>query len=327
MSDPLPSVTLFYGEDDFAISESLSEYKTRLGPSENALINSSEFDARHASSGEVRTILDTMPFLTTQRLVVITNLITRTGGLLDRVVVSDVLEYLPSVPEFTALVLVAPGKLPANSRLIKAVRAVKGAAIKNLALPKGGELVSWIQNRAQTQGGEFSIEGAHALTTAAGEETRLIANEIDKLLAYVEWSRPVHGEDVERLTPAASHANIFKLVDALGQRQGRVAMTELRHLLDQPGQDPFSIFAMIVRQFRLLLLARELQDQGARIPEIASGLGVQPFVAEKIASQARRYRIDQLERIYTRLLELDIAMKSGADQLVTLDTLVAGLTA
>ena len=143
----------------------------------------------------------------------------------------------------------------------------------------------------------------------------------------MDWSRPVRGEDVEHLTPAASHANIFKLVDALGQRQGRVAMTELLHLLDQPGQDPFSIFAMIIRQFRLLLLARELQDEGAHIPEIASGLEVQHFVAEKIAAQASRYTINQLEHIYTRLLELDIAMKSGADQLVTLDTLVAGLTA
>lgn len=326
MSDILPNVALLYGDDDFAIAEHLAALAARLGAPDNAGLNLDEFDARRTGIGDLRAVCDTMPFLTPQRMAVVTHLENSSGALIDRPVIKDLIAYVPAVPEFTSLVLVVNGKLRDNNKLLKTVGEHPEGEVRRFDIPTGSELIAWIQSRAAAQGGEFDRDGAHALALAAGDEPRLAAHEIDKLLAYVNWSRPVRGEDVEQLTPAASHANIFNLVDALGQRRGRTAMRELRRLLDQPGQEPFSIFAMIVRQFRLLLSAKEMVAQGCRAPEIASVLGVRPFVADKLISQSRRYSAEHLERVYARLLELDVEMKSGADHLATLDMLVVGLT-
>jgi DNA polymerase III delta subunit len=49
-------------------------------------------------------------------------------------------------------------------------------------------------------------------------------------------------------------------VDALGKREGKRAAHELHHLLDQ-GENPLGLLAMIVRQYRLLILVKELQAQ------------------------------------------------------------------
>lgn len=322
----LPPLSLLHGDDEFAIAEHLADLKRRLGPPENVALNTTEFDARFLKLAEMRAASDAMPFLAAQRLVVVNNMVGKGGAITNRQFIDDLLQYLPSLPPFTALVLVATGALPNNSRLLKGVRETPGGEVLKFAVPEGGELIQWILGRAAAGGGEFAVDGAQALAMAAGDDPRMLAQEIDKLLAYVKWSRPVRGEDVERLTPAASHANIFNLVDSLGRREGRRAIAELHRLLDQPGQEPLSIFAMIVRQFRLLLLAREMLDNGSRANEIASRLKLHPYVADKIAVQSRRYSLAQLEQVYSRLLALDLAMKSGADQVMTLDLLVAGLT-
>ena len=104
-------------------------------------------------------------------------------------------------------------------------------------------------------------------------------------------------------------------------------MNELDKLLSQPGQEPLSIFAMIVRQFRLLLQAKELVETRTPGNQMASQLKVPAFVADKLVQQSQRYSSAQLYQIYQHLLELDIAMKSGSDPATTLDRLVASLTA
>jgi DNA polymerase-3 subunit delta len=149
--------------------------------------------------------------------------------------------------------------------------------------------------------------------------------EIHKLLAYVNYKRPVEPDDVELLTADVGQGNIFAMVDALGNQNGRLAQGMLHRLLEQ--QDPISIFGMVVRQFRLLLLTREILDGGENMGDIARLLKVPPFVADKLVSQARRFSAPVLEAIYHRLMEIDEAIKTGkVPGDLALDTLFAALT-
>ena len=68
---------------------------------------------------------------------------------------------------------------------------------------------------------------------------------------------------------------------------------------------------MIIRQFRLLILAREVIDNGGRKAQIEKALSVHPFVAEKLEKQARYFSMEQLKDIYHRLLETDENMKTS----------------
>jgi DNA polymerase-3 subunit delta len=68
---------------------------------------------------------------------------------------------------------------------------------------------------------------------------------------------------------------------------------------------------MIVRQFRLLLLAREVLDGGGGEPEAMKAMGVPLFVARKALGQARRFPMPRLEAIYHKLLDVDEAAKTG----------------
>ena len=73
-------------------------------------------------------------------------------------------------------------------------------------------------------------------------------------------------------------------------------------------QDAFSIFGMVVRQFRLLLLAREVLENHGNVQK---ELKLHSFVAQKVMAQARKFSLESLENIYRHLLKVDEDAKTG----------------
>jgi DNA polymerase-3 subunit delta len=130
---------------------------------------------------------------------------------------------------------------------------------------------------------------------------------------------------VEKLATPGSQADIFKLVDSLAEGDGRTALRMLKKLLEE--QDPLSLFGMVVRQFRLLLQAREVLDEGGNQEAIARELHQPPFVARKLYNQAPHFTLSELESIHRRLLEVDEAAKTSAMPLeLSLEILIADLS-
>jgi DNA polymerase-3 subunit delta len=208
--------------------------------------------------------------------------------------------------------------------VLKAATGADWALVKLFDLPKGDALVRWIRARAKAEKGEISLEAAQALAEVE-DDPRALGNEITKLLTYVDFARPVELEDVQTLTPAGGEAKVFDMVDAIGQRRGPVAQRELHKLLESA--EPLYALSMIVRQYRLLLLAREMLNERASEADISKALALHPFPTGKICAQARKFTLDDLEQIYRRLLEYDVEIKTGRIQAeAALDTLVGALT-
>ncbi|HEY6073775.1 MAG TPA: hypothetical protein VIV15_10365, partial [Anaerolineales bacterium] len=154
-----------------------------------------------------------------------------------------------------------------------------------------------------------------------GSDPRQAGMEISKLLAYANWSRPVTAGDVEPVSLGSAGPDIFSMVDAMAASKTALALKSLHHLLEE--QDAFALWGMVIRQFRLLLLAREVIDAHGMVPDVQEALKVHPFVAEKIYGQAKHFTLPALEAIYRRLLVMDEAAKTGQMPLeVALDLLV-----
>ena len=338
-----PSFYLVHGPDEFASAEFVAGLKSKLGDPGLAELNTTLFDGRSVTLPEVRAVTEALPFLAPRRLVVVDGWLTRllgkpaadadaardddgdarpSGG---REALAALLDYLPHLPASTALVCVEKRELPARNPVLRAAQSSEWGYVKFFDLRKGAALVSWIRARAKTEGGEFSREAAEALAELE-TDPRSLGQEIVKLLTYVNFSRPVKLDDVQALTPAGGEANIFHLVDDMGLRRPNAALRELHHLLE--AHEPLYVLSMIVRQYRLLLQVREQLEQGAGEAEISQALGLRPWVAGKLAAQARQSSLDDLERIYRRLLDYDVDIKTGQVEPATaLDTLVSGLTA
>ncbi len=68
---------------------------------------------------------------------------------------------------------------------------------------------------------------------------------------------------------------------------------------------------MVVRQFRLLLQAREILDEGGQVSNIQQELNQPAFVANKLLRQAKRFSLKEIEEIYHKLIVLDEDMKTS----------------
>jgi DNA polymerase-3 subunit delta len=200
------------------------------------------------------------------------------------------------------------------------------ALLKEFTTPKGYLFIRWIQEQAQAVDGEFTQEGAKDLAGLVNENPRQAEQEIHKLLAYVNYRRAVEPDDVHNLTSDSSQGDIFAMVDAMSAQDGRKALQILHKLLEE--EDPRGIFPMIIRQFRLMIKARELLDDNVPEVNFAKLMNEKSdYVVKKAIRQASQFSLPVLEAVYRRLLEIDEALKtSQMEGYSALDTLVASFT-
>ncbi len=331
-----PVVYILHGEDEYEITQYIDKIKEKMGDPALAEMNTTRLDGRTASFQDLEVAASTPPFLTKRRLVILTHPRARLGSEANRPKLEPILMRVP--PE-VALVLVEyksltderdrkKGKLHWLERLGK--EGGERFILKTCLLPDGDAMVQRITGLAEDQGTQITLPAAELLATWIGNDPRAASQEIQKLLAYANYNRPIEIEDVEHLTGDHGRGDIFEMVDAIGELNGRRALDMLHRLLNE--QDAMSIFGMVIRQFRLLLLAREILDAGGQTRDVYEKLKPNPFrvnfyAAEKIAGQARKFSLPDLEAIYARLLDLDAGLKTGEiDGEIDLDALIAGIT-
>ena len=312
-----PHVILLHGTDEFAVREHLQKLQAGLDPS-TADMNLSRLDGRGLSFEDLNTAVSAIPFLSPLRLVILTH-----PSAVAREKLTGLLE---AVPPTTVLALVEDEVLRQDHWLVKwAAKAGEQARVQLCAMPRLREMPGWIVNEAKKQKGQIEPAAASRLAEMVGEDTRVAAQEITKLLTYVDFKRPVSLADVEAVSIVSAQGSIFELVDALGTGDGKKAQRVLHRLLQD--EDPFSLWGMVIRQFRLLLQAREILDGGSNAAGVQKELGLHEFVAGKIANQAQRFTLPALEKVYHKLLEIDEGIKTSQVPLdLALDMLVVELT-
>jgi DNA polymerase-3 subunit delta len=327
-------VVFLFGNDELAIAKRLSEFAKDFPDPTSADMNTARLDARSMSDDDLNNAVNAMPFLAPQRLVMLDNPSSRYSTPQKR---KKFFEFLTGVPETARLVVHETIELK-NYRnksrqdkedekhwLVKWGKQ-NDIGLERYSLPAPWEMTGWIVNEAKKQGGSIEQPAAAHLAEMTGVDTRQAAQELTKLLTYVNFARPVTLKDVETVSIVTAQQSIFDFVDALATGDGHSAQRLLHRLLEN--EDSFSLWGMVIRQFRLLLLAREVVDGGGNAQQAAGALGVHPFVAEKSCQQARSFNLPLLEKIYRRLLEIDQGVKTGQVTMdLALDMLVVELTA
>jgi DNA polymerase-3 subunit delta len=323
-----PHILFFYGNDEFAIRKQAEKFDAMFSDPTTAGMNTARLDARHASESDLVNAVGAMPFLAPQRLVILENVSKKYTGLDGH---KKFVAFLETVPASAKLVLVDADEIKErdipNHWLVKwTAKNAEKAKSQGFMLPRQREMPGWIIAETKRQGGQIEPAAAARLAEMTGEEPRQAAQEITKLLTYVNFAHAIGIEDVEAVSILTASVDVFDLVDALGAQNGKLAQKLMHRLLEE--KDAFEIFGMVVRQFRLLTIAREVIDEGGSLSDAIEALGIHPFPAEKAYKQARSFAMETLESIYHRLLLMDEAAKTGAMPLdLALDTLIVELTA
>ncbi len=322
MPDNTPRLYFLRGDDPARFKQVLGSFRTSMGDVDLADLNTTRLDGDSLWTLEALfSDAMTVPFLAPRRMVIVEKARDFLGRL-NPDQQTRMLSLLGDLPQTTALVLLVEDSLVRKKREVYWENARKYlwilnwieqnrdvGAIVDCSLPDEEEMPGWIIKRAKELGGAIRPDAAYLLAGYVGNDTLRAQNELDKLISYAGAGKTVTSEDVVLLTAQDKEGNIFALTDAIGERNSNKAMQQFRLLTET--SDVIEISAMIHRQFRQLIQAREIIDEGGRQAEVERELKVLPFLAEKLTAQARRFSMAQLLDIFNRLLEIDLDMKSG----------------
>ena len=322
---------LMHGDDEFTSREQLKtlRQKDTFGYNQD-IYNGAEGDLK-----KITITMNTLPFLSEQRLVLIDGLpkkkrssetaatpkegmadkgsktkkskkSSKSGALTRASFEKELAEHIATMQETTILVVLVEEVLEVSNPLVKAAEQY-GKVIQNM-LPKGAALENWITKRAKRLNVSIAPEAKKLLADFIGNNLRLLANELDKLATYVGKGATINIDDVRQLSAQVQEARIFDLTDALAQRNRQQALNILHDLLSD-GEPPLKLLSTITTQVRSLLLVKELAQKGMRAPQIASTLGIAPFIVDKSLHQVGKFSPAQLEGAYRQLLATDAALK------------------
>lgn len=239
------------------------------------------------------------------------------------------------------------GGAPLKADLKKALEA--SGQLVPATPPSDRELPSWIVQEAADRGKRMAMPVATAFVGVVGGRIDLMLTELDKLVTYVgpeEEQITVH--DVREIVCGEKESTVFELVDCIGKRDARGALTILPDLLPASGVQGAAIglLGMISRQIRVIWQAQALTKAGFRLEGMSKapegwedrlpaehnfftttrGRG---FLVSKYCDQARNFNDVQLVRAMIRIYETELALKGQSDRRMddrlALETLIVSL--
>lgn len=321
-------VIFLYGEDTFRsrqyLHRLLDKFKAERDPFglNVVMIDAAASDATGNEGDIMREIL-TVPFLAERKLIVVQNLLvshleqtqTQLAGRIRAKTLPDsnVVVLWESTNECKGKEAKALFELLKKEKYCEEFKPLAARA-----------LARWLEAEVKARGGSIAHAAISYLTTHLGADMWTLDRVIDQLVAYAT-PREITVTDLKEFVPRRTDDNIFNLVDAMVARQPSPAYAMIREQYKK-GEDSQYVFAMLIRQFRILLQLRDLfeREDGLSSADLAKRLSLHPFVVKKSLLVVKRYTLFELKAIYERLLDIDIRSKTGAGKLETLLDLVVG---
>ena len=175
----------------------------------------------------------------------------------------------------------------------------------------GLRLRNWAKKEFERLGAKIESSAINRLADIVGNDLWQMSNEIQKLASYKE-GKSIGLKDVDSLVKPKIETDIFKTIDAIALRDKKKALYLIHKHLEK-GDSHLYLLAMISFQFRNLLAIKS----GARTR-------MHPYVLRKTTEQARAFSFEELKKIYRKIFQADLDIKTGKkDPDTALDLLIS----
>ncbi|MBX9579714.1 MAG: DNA polymerase III subunit delta [Gemmataceae bacterium] len=252
----------------------------------------------------VRNDLDTLPFLSPCRVVVV--------EAADAFVTAHrpKLERYVEQPAAAGVLVLDVKAFPETTKLAKALPDAAKIACK---APPVYKLADWCSGWAKAAHGKaLSADAAGLLVDLVGPAMGLLAQELEKLAVAVGDKPAITPDDVDRLVGRSKEADVFRILDAIGDGKPREALGLLGAAFAD-GEDPMGVFARLGSQLRkLAAVGRGLNDGLPLGPALdAAKVPSWPKARQAAERQVRWLGRRRLDKLSEWLLELDLGLKGG----------------
>jgi DNA polymerase-3 subunit delta len=320
------SIYLYWGNDDFAIAQAVMALKQQVLDPTWESFNYDKI-APEQTDGIVQGLNQAMtpPFGSGHRLVWLMD--TPLCQRCPEDLLAELERTLANLPDTSVLLMTSRTKL--DSRLKSTKLLQKYADIREFSLIdpwKTDLVVKQVRQVAQDLGVKLTSGALDLLAEAVGNNTRQLYSELEKLRLYAhKTNRPLDEVAIAPLITASTQ-NTLKLAAAIRQGQVAEALELVAELLRQ-NEPALRIVSTLVGEFRRWLWVKLMLETGER-DEMAIAQAAElgnPKRLYFLKQDVKPLSLNALLQALPLLLELDVSLKRGADELLTLQTKVIQL--
>lgn len=274
---------LLFGSESYLRSLNANRLIEALGLSREDM-NFSFYKEKTSTPEEIAESIQAPPFFADKRVIYI-----KDSGL--AACSCDVLaKCLKNIPE-TSYVIFDEKKADKKCGVYKTIDSLGGTMECNA--PSERDLQFWIggivkkAGKVMTKGAwEAFYESTCSNKTDPDkkdmEYMEFMVNEIEKLLAYCHDKEEITEADVHAICSPTFQNHIFELIDAIGNKNQAEVLRLYDELLSGKKVSAPQIYAMIIKQFQMMLSLHDLLDKGYNPTSAATELKRPPFVIQKL---------------------------------------------
>lgn len=317
------SIYVFLGRENVIKEEALRELREKVLSEGPADLNYSIFYPDRITPVEFRDAVDTQPFLTAKRLVVVKDI-----ERLPEAAADSIVNYSKNPSRQTVLVLMSqlePSEF--NGRNAGFFLDVSRLSIVRVFERLNEEkLLRYLSNKAALDKKTISEEAVKLLIEKAGDNLTVLEMALEQLIAYAGTEREIKKTDVEAIVGRVFDETVFTLTRAIYRKEAQKALAILA-VLFRDAVRPEMIIGAIGAELRRIKKVKIFMVKGKNYWHIQKELKISRGVLNELKSVAGDMEFEEIKRYFSCLIKADYDCKNkNIDKRLILEILVVKLT-
>ncbi len=302
-------IIFLYGQDTYRLSQKLREIIEEYKKIHKSGLNLSFFDFsqsdKELSFQDFKDAFQQISMFRQKRLIVLTDVFSNKNFKQS---------FLKNIESFVnskdVIVISEKNKILANNSLFKILK--KKATFQEFKPLERQNLENWVKKEIRQYRAKIEPEALQQIINFIGNDLWRFSNEIKKLVNYKGQNSNliITKQDIKLLVKPRIESDIFQTINFLASKNKKQALSLLKKHLEK-GDSPLYLLSMISFQFRNLLMIRELIDKNRPYFLISKETKLHPYVVKKSYAQAQKFSLSELKKIYQKIFEVDLNIKTG----------------
>jgi len=295
-------IIFLYGPDTYRSKQKLNEIISHYQKIHKSGLNLKYFDLKEKDFSEIENEISSVPMLFEKKLIILKN------AFFNRKFEENFLKNPKFFLNLKDIILFYEAK-EVNEKTPLFIFFKKNVKSQKFSLLEEQRLRNWIKKEFEKYKVDINESILDLLIDFVGNDLWQMENEIRKLVSF-KSGKKIEAKDIQILVRPKIETDIFKTIDALSQKNKKKALFLIQKHLEK-GDSPSYILAMINFQFRNLLIIKDLIEKGKFLKKILKEINLHPYLIKKTYFQAKRFKFDELKKIYQKIFEVDLKIKTG----------------
>jgi DNA polymerase-3 subunit delta len=308
------------GEENFLLDDCLKRIEKKINIDD---LNREVFQATESSGNDILNSVETLPFLTEKRIVVL-----KMANKLKNDDFKIVEQIIENPVDTTCFIIIFQDKVKNSTSkrkdLISICEKSDNCYCVDCKKPYEKDVKIFIQEEFNNRGKTIEQDVIQQIINDTGLDLQNVSNEIEKISLYLgKDKKNVSVEDFIKISGFTKEINIFMLTNAIEEKNLKYSLFIVEQML-KTGESAIGLLSTISNTVRKLLIAKSLMEEKNYTSQDALNyIRVYAYFQYKYLNNLSKYTLLHLRKCLKEILKTDVALKTGkADDKSAIENLV-----